>query len=275
MRVVLNAVGKGRREHALPVTSTAYESGTATLVVAETEQRPTVLGLIASGRMRPDTGRVELDGEVDAAPSASRQRRRAAQSVWAGDAGRIRRRVALVDAPEVSEPEPNVTLAGVVAEELMFAGRASHPIAVQNWLADNGLAAAASLPVSNVDPADRVRALCELAVLRKGVEGFVLVSPDRHGGQPEAWWQIVQEFAARGFAVLVIAGQASARVATLPLVERAKRDETSQAALENEPTVGRGVSSRSFLARSTSGGRRRSGRPRIRRLTARTRGGRA
>jgi hypothetical protein len=263
MRVVLDAIGKGRREHALPVTSTAYASGGATLVVAETEQRPTVLGLIASGRMRPDTGRVELDGKVDASA--------------------LRRRVALVDAPEVSEPEPNVTLAGVVAEELMFAGRASHPIAVQNWLADNGLAEAASLPVSNVEPADRVRALCELAVLRKGVEGLVLVSPDRHGGEPEAWWQIAQEFAARGLAVLVIAGQASARVATLPLVERAtlplveraKRDETSQAALQNEPTVGRGVSSRSFLARSTSGGRRRTGRPRLRRLTARTKGGRA
>ncbi|GAA5201020.1 hypothetical protein GCM10025773_20140 [Microbacterium jejuense] len=245
---MLDAVGKGRREHALPVTSTAYASGTATLVVAETEQRPTVLGLIASGRMRPDTGRVELDGKVDASA--------------------LRRRVALVDAPEVSEPEPNVTLAGVVAEELMFAGRASHPIAVQNWLADNSLAEAASLPVSNVEPADRVRALCELAVLRKGVEGIVLVSPDRHGGEPATWWAIAREFADRGLAVLVIAGQASAPVA-LPVVERAERVETSRADLDNDPTVGQGVSSRSFLARSTSGG------PHLRRLTARTRGGRA
>jgi len=263
MRVVLDAVGKGRRDHALPVTSTAFASGTATLVAAVTEQRPTVLGLIASGRMRPDTGRVELDGKVDASA--------------------LRRRVALVDAPEVSEPEPNVTLAGVVAEELMFAGRRSHPIAVQNWLADNGLAEAASLPVSNVDPADRVRALCELAVLRKGVEGFVLVSPDRHGGEPESWWAIAEEFAGRGFAVLVIAGQASQRVAgapvverpTLPLVERAKRDETSQPALENEPRDVRGVSSRSFLARSTTRGRTGVHRPRLRRLTVRTKGVRA
>lgn len=227
MRVVLDAVGKGRREHALPVTSTTYATGAATLVAAETEQRPTVLGLIASGRMRPDTGHVALDGEVDAS--------------------RLRRRVALVDAPEVSEPEPNVTLAGVVAEELMFAGRRSHPIAVQNWLADNGLAEAASLPVSNVDPADRVRALCELAVLRKGVEGFVLVSPDRHGGEPEAWWTIAEEFADRGYAVLVIAGQASVRVA-----ERARPP----------------------LAEPVAPGR--TGRsPRLRRLTVRTKGGRA
>lgn len=224
MRAVLDAVGKGRREHALPVTSTSYASGSATLVVAETEQRPTVLGLIASGRMRPDTGRVELDGKVDASA--------------------LRARVALVDAPEASEPEPNVTLAGVVAEELMFAGRRSHPIAVQNWLADNGLAEAASLPVSNVDPADRVRALCELAVLRKGVEGFVLVSPDRHGGEPEAWWAIAEDFAARGFAVLVIAGQASQRVVELPAATPVEAHRAGRA-------------------------------PRLRRLTVRTKGGRA
>jgi hypothetical protein len=240
MRVVLDAVGKGRREHALPVTSTAYESGRVTLVAAETEQRPTVLGLIATGRMRPDTGRVELDGRVDAAA--------------------LRARVALVDAPVVSEPEPHITLAGVVAEELMFAGRPSHPIAVQNWLADQGLDEAASLPVSNVEPADRVRALCELAALRKGVEGLVLVSPDRHGGEPAAWWAIAQEFAARGLAVLVIAGQASQAV-LLPAVERAMRDE-AHAALPQ----GSGVSTR--FARSTTGG------PRLRRLTARTKGGR-
>ena len=246
MRVVLDAVGKGRREHALPATSAAFESGVATLVAAETAQRPTVLGLIASGRMRPDTGRVTLDGRTDASA--------------------LRRRVALVDAPEVSEPEPNVTLAGVAAEELMFAGRRSDPVAVRRWLDEHGLGDEASVPVSNVDPAARVRALCELAALRKGVEAIVLVSPDRHGGEPAVWWAVAEDFAARGYAVLVIAGQASEPVAgrtslpvagrtslpvagrtPLPVVERAKRAETPR-------TIGR---------------------PRVRRLTAPTKGGRA
>ena len=222
MKVVLDAVGKGRREHALPVTSTAFESGRVTHVAAETEQRPTVLGLIASGRMRPDTGRVELDGRTDASA--------------------LRRRVALVDAPEVSEPEPNVTLAGVAAEELMFAGRRSDPVAVRRWLDEQNLGHEASVPVSNVDPAGRVRALCELAVLRKGVEGIVLVSPDRHGGEPAAWWTVAQDFAARGFAVLVIAGEASQSVALPGVGERARKDR---------------VGTPRFL-----------GRPRVRRLTA-------
>src|SRR5690606_34305498 len=58
----------------------------------------------------------------------------------------------------------------------------------------------------------RVRILCELAVLRDGVDGFVLVSPDRHGGRPEGWSRIAIEFAGRGFAVLVIVGGAAAAV---------------------------------------------------------------
>jgi hypothetical protein len=233
VKVELDAVGKGRREHALPVTSAMFESGRVTLVAAETEQRPTVLGLIASGRMRPDTGRVALDGR--SAPS------------------RLRRRVALVDAPEVSEPEPNVTLAGVAAEELMFAGRRSDPIAVRRWLDEHALGEAASVPVSNVDPADRVRALCELAVLRKGVEGLVLVSPDRHGGLPAAWWAIAEDFAARGLAVLVIAGQASQSV----LVERAAVVERACESKRRAETPGI------------------AGRPRLRRFTASSKGGRA
>ncbi len=189
MRIVLDAVAKGRAQRALPETSTSYETGRATLAVAETEQRPTVLGLIASGRMKIDGGSVTIDGRTDS--------------------GAIRRRVALVDAPIVSEPEPNVTVAGVVAEELTFAGHAPTPFAAQRWLERLGLASLASLPIGNVEAAQRIRLLLELAALRPGVEGLVLVAPDRHGGEPTAWWRTAEEFAERGYAVLVIAGRAS------------------------------------------------------------------
>jgi len=189
VRIVLSEVAKGRAERALPPTSTAFETGHATLTLAETEQRPTVLGLVASGRMRVDSGEVTIDGRRDARA--------------------LRRRVALVDAPIVSEPEPNVTVTGVVAEELMFAGHAPSPFAAARWLEGLGLDALAGLPIGNVDPAARIRLLLELAALRKDVEGLVLVAPDRHGGEPAAWWRIALEFAERGYAVLVIAGQAS------------------------------------------------------------------
>lgn len=189
MKVDLRNVSKGRRERALPQTSARFESGSATLVCAETEQRPTVLGLIASGRMRSATGSVTIDGDADASA--------------------LRHRIALIDAPGVSDPDAGVTVAGVVAEELMFAGRRSDPLAVRAWLEAQGLDDLRALPIGNVSPVERIRMLCELALLRRGVEGLVLVSPDRHGGEPAAWWAIAERLARRGVAVLVIAGRAS------------------------------------------------------------------
>lgn len=196
MRITLTNVSKGRRGIALPETSLSFRTGAATLAVAETEQRPSVLGLIASGRMRADKGTVTLDGTR-------------AQ-------GRIRRRVALIDAPDVCDPAPNVTVAGVVSEELMFAGRVANPVTARRWLDTQGLRHLANTPIGDVAPVDRIRMLLELAVLRKGVDGLVLVAPDRHGGDPQQWWALAQAFAARGFAVLVIAGEAAASALSAP-----------------------------------------------------------
>lgn len=189
MRVELDAVAKGRRDLALAPTSLSFRSRKATLAVAETEQRPTVLGLIASGRMRPDRGAVTLDGRADPR--------------------RLRRITALVDAPDVSEPAPNVTVAGVVGEELMFAGRLADPLSARRWLEEHDLRALSRVPIADVAPPERLRILLELAALRPGVEALVLVSPDRHGGDPREWWTLAEEFAGRGLAVLVIAGHAA------------------------------------------------------------------
>lgn len=192
MRIRLTDVAKGRRDEALPPTSLAYASGEARLALAETEQRPTVLGLIASGRMAPDVGTVTIDGRADAAT--------------------LRRAVALVDAPDVCDPAPNVTVAGMVAEELMFAGRPSNPVSARRWLEAEGFGAIARTPVADVSPRERVALLLGLTALRPGVEGMVLVSPDRHGGHPAEWWELAESFADRGFAMLVVAGEAAAIV---------------------------------------------------------------
>ncbi|GAA1703700.1 hypothetical protein GCM10009808_21990 [Microbacterium sediminicola] len=205
MLVDLQNVSKGRRGVALAETSLTYGEGEARLAVAETEQRPTVLGLIASGRMRPDTGTVTIDAEPD---------------------GRsLRRRVALIDAPDVSDPAPNVTVFGVVAEELMFAGRPSSPRAVLEWLTTHDARELSRLPIADVTPRDRLRLLLELATLRPGVEGLVLVSPDRHGGDPHVWWDLAEHFATRGISVLVIAGASAGTV----LAGRARRAEREEA----------------------------------------------
>jgi len=211
MRIELRGVSKGRNGQALAATTVGYESGRATLARAETEQRPTVLGLLASGRMRPDTGTVTIDGRADAAA--------------------IRRTVALVDAPDVSDPAPNVTVAGVAAEELMFAGVPSNPVSVARWLDDLGLRDVARVPIANADPIVRLRLLTELAILRDDVEGLVLVSPDRHGGDPLEWWGLAKRLADRGFAVLVIAGDASAAaIGAAAMIERMQADEVDELA---------------------------------------------
>ena len=187
MRVTLHEVSKG---HALPLTSLEFHTGAVRFAIAETEQRPTVLGLIASGRMKPATGTVTIDGATD-----NRM---------------LRRSIALVDAPDVSDPHADIMLVGVVAEELMFAGRLATPLHARRWLNEAGFGDLASVQVGNIDPSARVRIMCELAILREGTEGIVLVSPDRHGGSPDGWWRIAGEFADRGYAMLVVVGGSAA-----------------------------------------------------------------
>jgi hypothetical protein len=102
----------------------------------------------------------------------------------------------------------------VAGEELMFAGRPADPLSARRWLDEHDLRAYSRVPIGDVPATDRIRMLLELAVLRPGVDGLVLVSPDRHGGDPRAWWGLAQEFAGRGYAVLVIAGQAAANLLT-------------------------------------------------------------
>jgi len=211
MKVVLDRVEKGA---ALPPTSATFESGRASLARAETEQRPTVLGLIASGRMRPESGTVTIDGVTDYAA--------------------MRRRIALIDAPGVSEPAADVTVAGVVAEELMFAGRRSHPLAVRRCLRELHASEWSRSSIGTVPPAVRIRLLAELALLRTGVDALVIVSPDRHGGDPVDWWRFARELAGRDTAVLVVAGDASAAaIAAASLVSR--MDETGPDTFDEDP----------------------------------------
>ncbi|GAA0991383.1 hypothetical protein [Subtercola frigoramans] len=191
MKVILNDVSMGEGQN-LGTTSLSYESGGITLAVVETYQRPTVLSLLAAGRMAPDAGTVDLDGKPHPAT--------------------LRAITAVVDAPDVSEHVHDLSLASVVEEELMFASLPTGRRAALDALAALDAKEYAGWQLQNVPVVVRLRVLAELAASRPGIRGLVLTSPDRHGGDPFDWWAVAVDLAQRDLAILVIVNQASADV---------------------------------------------------------------
>lgn len=204
MRIEAVSVSKGANGIPLPETSVLYETGSVTVVEAETGDQPTVAALILSGRMVPDTGTITIDGRDD--PAA------------------LRERIALVDAPEVSEPAADLPLTTVVREELLYAGRSTSRATVAAAIADAGGSAFATSRIADVPAAVRVRILAELASFRPGVQGLVITSPDRHGGDPRDWLAVARELAARDFAVAIVCGAPSAELIH-PLLEAGSPDQ--------------------------------------------------
>jgi hypothetical protein len=223
MKIIARGVSKGHDGIPLSETTIAFESGRVSIAEAEGGDRPTALALILSGRMRPDTGSVTIDGIEDA--------------------GRVQESIALVDAPDVSEPAADLTLRAVVTEELMYAGRSTSRAAVATVIAEAGGAPEGGVDysserIADVPPAVRLRILTELAAFRRGVRGVVLTSPDRHGGDPREWLRIATDLAARDFAVLVVTGAPSAELVRPLLPETpAALPETPVAAPPHTPAA--------------------------------------
>jgi hypothetical protein len=185
----------GIRVDARPVpllepTTLAVRSGERLLVAGEPGHGHTALALALAGRLKVDAGSVELDGERGGR--------------------RLRRAVALVDVPGVSEPDAVLPLRTVVAEELAMAGRSTRRGAVQAFLDERGIGHLAHAQLEAV-PADvRTPLLTEIAASRPGVLALVLTVPDRFGGDPRSWWELAGEFAAAGYAVVVTCTDAGA-----------------------------------------------------------------
>jgi ABC-2 type transport system ATP-binding protein len=191
MTLELDHVGIGEEPGAaLPVVSAVAAPGRPGVIAVETEQAPVLASLVAGGRMRVDTGRVLLDGHEDAAA--------------------IRRTFALVDTPGVAEPFPVMSLTRIVREELAFAGQRPSREHVDTVLDELGLRAYADTHVQRVPTGVRIRLLVELALLRDGVTGIVVTSPERHGGAVEDWFTVVRDVARRGITVVVVTSKAAA-----------------------------------------------------------------
>jgi len=186
IRVTLReaAVGTGR-DAALPPASATFAPGFPTLVATEGGNRPTVLSLVASGRMKLDAGSVDAV-DADGHPLSP---------------ARLRRAVALVDTPLVAEHSDDVSIATVVREELAL-GRS-------NRRADRPVEYSDRHDFGSLSADHRLRLLIELALRRPEVAALVITSPERHGGDPALWWRVVRETAARGIAVLVVTDAAT------------------------------------------------------------------
>lgn len=178
---------------ALPVVSAVAGPHRPGIVAVETEQAPVLASLVAGGRMKPERGRVLLDGHDD--PAA------------------LRRSFALVDTPGVAEPFPVMTLRRIVREELAFAEQRPSREHVDTVLDELGMSAYADTAVQRVPTDVRVRLLVELALLRDGVTGLVITSPERHGGSVESWFAVVRDVAQRGVTVLLVTSKAAAETA--------------------------------------------------------------
>ena len=187
----------GAHSTLLAPTSMRVSSGELLVVTGEPNSGHTALALALSGRLRPARGSVRIDGRAD--PKA------------------LRRAVAVVDAPEITEPEPSVPVRTVVAEGLSLAGRRAGRAAVRSWLAAHELAEHTSTRMENLPAAERTRLLIDLACAAKRTTALVLDSPDRHGGDPHAWYELARRESRRQRAVVVLCSAHSAdRLALVP-----------------------------------------------------------
>ena len=186
-----------RRQTLLPATTLTLRPGERRLWSAPPGDAHPALALVVGGRMRPSRGHVLLDGRDDVAA--------------------LRHAVALVDTPLVSEPDSALHVGTVVGEELALAGRPAGPRDVSSWLAEHGVPSR-HLLFGELEPLTRTRVLAELAAAGPRVQHLVITLPDRHGGEPAAWWALASELAERGYGVLVQSTDTTARVLAAGLV---------------------------------------------------------
>ncbi len=174
---------------ALPALTVGFAAGDPAVVPVEGSQRATVTALALAGRMRLDHGTVFVDGR--------------------DDPGLLRRTVAVVDAPTVSDPSDDVATRQVVREELVLAGHRADRSTIARTIAAASAQDWADAPFGTVPPASRTRLLADIAVSRSGVRGVVLTLPDRHGGDPRDLLRLIHDLSDRGFAVLALTSAAT------------------------------------------------------------------
>ncbi|WP_167115914.1 ATP-binding cassette domain-containing protein [Amycolatopsis viridis] len=177
-------------------TSLTITEGELAFVHGEPGAGVTAFGLALTGRMRPTTGLVTLDGKADAA--------------------RLRAAGAVVDAPEITAPEDSLPVRMVIAEELSIGKLPAGKDDVARWLAEHDLAGRAGARFEHLSADERLRLLTALAAARPGIRLLVLDTPDRHTSDVASWTGLARTYAERGFAVVVLTATTPPEVLPAP-----------------------------------------------------------
>lgn len=167
----------GRHHTLLPATTVEARKATVLLIQADGQERRTALALALTGRMKPSSGTVSL-GHDDSMAN-------------------LRKRSAIVDAPDVNAPENHLTVRSLVAEDLAlvplkFRDR-TRPTA---WLVERGFRNILDKWVEELAPEELLHLQLELALANQFVDLVVVDSPDRHTANTAAWLPLLEQTAA-------------------------------------------------------------------------------
>ncbi|SES20310.1 hypothetical protein [Actinokineospora terrae] len=195
----------GAHGRLLEPTSLRVRAGELVVVAGEPNAGHTAFGLALTGRITPSAGSVTPSG------------------------GELRAHAVLVDAPEVTAPEPNLRVADVIAEELALAGARKRKTATTALLDEHGLEPGTRF--EDVPGAARVALLTELAARRPGAELLVIDTPDRHSSNPADWLPTAMAHARDGRAVVVLCGTSTAL--RLPMIPARLGESDQPAPLES------------------------------------------
>ncbi|MBG6084523.1 ABC transporter ATP-binding protein [Zhihengliuella flava] len=166
----------GHHAPLLRPTSLTAPAAELTVVSAGTQDARTALALGLSARMKPDAGTIAW--EAEAGPRA------------------VRRVSALVDSPQINEPEQHLRVKDLVAEDLALQpGPFWRTVSADRWLRAHRLEHLSRAWVDALAAEDRLHLLASLSLQDSAVRVLVFDSPDRHGLPDAAWLRILADVA--------------------------------------------------------------------------------
>ena len=185
------AINKGRNPIIEP-TSLRIKQSDLMLIVGETEVSQVAFALSLAGRMKLSSGSVKIDNNEN--PEL------------------LQEIIALVDVPNISEPDDVMKLETIVGEELAIAGQKAMPKHARAFLQQNMISKYAKETFETLPNKIRYDVLMKLASIRPNTKVLLLAEPDRLGGKPEIWWKIAKKYNKLGFTVVVQCRESSARI---------------------------------------------------------------